>query len=228
MRHSTSRTSTTSPSDTFRSRTTPVCGEGTTARAFSASTSTRSAPSSTRSPSSTYHSTISASLIPIDSWGRRTSTSMRGPPDREARVGGVGSAAEGAPHGGDDLLGVRVDLLFQRGAEGHVRVVGGDADDGAAQVAEAVLDDAGGDLAGGAAGAGGRVDDHAVPRPGHRFVDRRPVHRHEGPQVDDLNVDALRGEGRGGLHAEVGALADAHDGDVGAGPADGGDSERYE
>ncbi len=47
------------------------------------------------------------------------------------------------------------------------------------------------------------VDDERAARLGHALQDRRPVHRPDRTQVDDLGVDALAGDLVGGFDGEV-------------------------
>src|SRR5690606_20808525 len=121
------RTSTMSPGAATILVRVPLTGAGSTSRAFSASISTRSAPSSTVAPSATYHSTTSASDMPMLSCGSRISVS-------------ISSLLRQCPaRGRDDLFDVGIDLFFQYRAERHVYVVGGDPDDRGLQRVEAVF-----------------------------------------------------------------------------------------
>src|SRR6478752_555100 len=156
------------------------------------------------SPTLTFHATISASVRPSPTSGRRNSdirilsepglvTVAARPPRPTAGV----SVGEGAVDGVEHAVEVgEVLLLDARRRVG--RVERADAQDRGLEGVEALLGDPGRELRAHAEVDVRLVGDHAATGATYRLVHRGHVERREGAQVDDLEAAAL---GLGGLGA---------------------------
>src|SRR5512137_503754 len=130
----------------------------------------------TGSPSLTSQRTISPSVIPSPTSGKRNCFAM-------LELHDPGDGPEDALR--TDVVGL---LGFR---EGDDRVRPGDPQDGGLETEDGRFADQGRDLGAQPAGPRGLVDDDRPARPGHGFEDGGPVERDQGPKVDDLGRDAL-------------------------------------
>src|SRR5882757_6896431 len=208
-RTSSAPTARTLPTSAPSATTVPATGDGISTVALSVITAAKSWSSSTDWPTSTCHSTISASATPSPTSG---SLMMRVP------ISGLHHGLERAADAGRPgeivpFLGVRIG-----------RVPAGDAHDRRLEMVEAVFLHERAQLRAEARGQRRLVNDDAPPRLLDRGHDRVEVVGQERAQIDDLGIDAGLGGGRFG-HEDHRAIGQHRHG--GAGPTDGGLAQRH-
>src|SRR5438309_4770858 len=163
-------------------RRTPVTGATISTPAFAVSISTSGALCVTALPSGASHSTISASVMPMPSWGRRITYTSRHP---------LGLRPHRGANGVLDVSFRREDPPLERRAEGDGNRGTHAADDRGLEIGEAEMGDLGGHLGGKPAEGVAVIGHHEPSGLGDRSQDGRRVEGQNGPRIHHLHGDAL-------------------------------------
>src|ERR1700674_1791310 len=174
--------------------------------ALSDSTSARTSPLCTSSPSFFFHSRMVPSSIVSDSLGMLTSA--------------IGFSPNDATCQSLDVFTGRDRGLLEWKAVRHGHLGAAEPQDRCVKVVEAAFLHSRGDLGGDTVCRPALFDHQAASRPPHRLDDGGPVDGADGTEVDPLDVDVLLLELFGRFVGQHGHPRHAHDTQVGAGAAD--------